>query len=116
MGFFTSNSMGLADMAHLVTYVTTSTIGYYSKQGVWPDDDVRAMIAGEWLRNFGHKASHWKLTKLSLIADGLAQKAIFEVPELVQVIPVAKGEDLDDIYGMLFEKSQQALLFKGITK
>lgn len=116
MGFFTSNSMGLEDMAHLVTYVTVSTIGFYSESGAWPTDDLRAKMAGEWLRTQGHKASHWKLTKLSLVGDNLARKALYEVPELIQTIPIAEGEDLDDIYGMLYEQSFKGLLFEGITK
>jgi hypothetical protein len=116
MGFFTSNSMGLEDMAHLVTYVIVSTIGFYSKSGAWPTDDFREKVVRTWLRTQGHKASHWKLTKLSLVGDNLARKALYEVPELIRVIPIAEGEDLEDIYEMLYEQSFKGLLFKGITK
>jgi hypothetical protein len=51
-----------------------------------------------------------------LVGDNLARKALYEVPELIRVIPIAEGEDLEDIYEMLYEQSFKGLLFEGITK
>ncbi|MDI4638350.1 MULTISPECIES: hypothetical protein [Halomonadaceae] len=116
MGLFTRNTMNLQDMAHLVTYVTVGTIGYYAKQGAWVDEDTRAKLAGAWLQKFGHRASHWKLTKLTMVADGLARKTLFEAPELARILPHLEGEDVDEAYAELYTQSEQALLFKGITK
>ncbi|PXX99684.1 hypothetical protein [Halomonas sp. LBP4] len=115
MGFFTQNTMSLDQMTHLVTYVAASTIGFYAKQGAWVDEDFRQKLVMAWLQENGHKASHWKLTKLALAADGVAKKTVFDTPELVEALPGFSEDDEAELFEDLYVTSRQALLYKGIT-
>lgn len=116
MGFFTRNTMNLDQMTHLVTYVAASSIGYYKKQGSWADEELRHKLVTAWLQENGHRASHWKLTKLALAADGVARKILLDVPELFEDLPPSDKEEQKDMYDFVFEYSHKALLYEGITK
>lgn len=115
MGFFTRNTMNLDQMTHLVTYVAASSIGFYYKQGAWIDEGFRQKLVTAWLQENGHAASHWKLTKLALTADGVARKLLHDMPELFDDFRPSYVEEQEEMYGLVFTYSHKALLFKGIT-
>lgn len=116
MGFFTRNTMSLEDMSHLVAFLTASTIDELAFSGQWIDEDFRTKLVNTWLDEHGHRASHWKLTKISMVSDGLARKVVFDFPGIKSGIHRLTEVEKDELYGYLFMKSQQALLFKGVTK
>jgi hypothetical protein len=115
MGFFTRNTMSLEQMTHLVTYVAASTIGFYNKQGARVDEEFRQKLVTAWLQENGHAASHWKLTKLALTADGVARKLLHDIPELFDDFPPPDKEEQKEMYDLVFAYSHKALLFKGLT-
>ncbi|SFT68332.1 hypothetical protein [Halomonas saccharevitans] len=116
MGLFTRNTMSLEDMTHLVAFLTITTIDERSITGRWIDEDFRTNLVNTWLEEHNHRASHWKLTKISMVSDGLARKMLFEFPTLKHGVHRLIEADQNEVYALIFMQSEQALLFKGITK
>ncbi|MBR0670123.1 hypothetical protein [Neoroseomonas soli] len=101
-------------MAILVSYLVRMIIGYHHKTGDWPQEDIRTEFTNRWLEKTGHRASFWKLSKLALVADGIARTTMANVPSLMEMITsdhVARDEFAADLLAMC----RSVLLQQGIT-
>jgi hypothetical protein len=109
MGMFTKNTMSIDEMAVLVSYVVLMIIAYHHKYGAWPQGDRKAEFAARWLEKNNHKASHWKLSKLSVLADNIARMLVAKIEDIMSIL------DHEAFQEDLLVLSRNALLREDIT-
>lgn len=114
MGLLTKNSMNLDDMAQLVAYVAMMIVGFHEKSSRWPQEDTRTKLVNRWLEQQGHKASFWKLSKLSLVADGVARMLVASNPEVAALMD-AEDDVREQFVCDVVSVSRSALLQNDIT-
>jgi len=104
MGLFTKNTMSIDDMTDLVTFTVLVILADHAQSGGWADGSNRTNIINQRLEQSGHAASFWKLSKLAMLADGVARML------------AANAEFMEDVAGTLETNEPAHMLIADMAR
>jgi len=112
MGLFTKNTMTIRDMTGMVAFTAIMIIVRYHATGVWPPSSFRTAELINRVQEMGHRASAWKQSQLSLLADNIARH-IASDPDGMMHIALSPLEN--DTQEAVMAMAHKALFQAGIV-